>query len=125
MRVTRLDAPHAVEWECLGVFPFWEDTRVSWTMGRGDAGAVVVFAHRGFADATPDEVLGMCQTYPGFEVDLFVVARSRPLAEWHLGRIEWADALRDGSIAVSGPSRLAKALPTWNRRSAAARAKAV
>ena len=67
----------------------------------------------------------VCQTYPGFEVDLFVVARSRPLAEWHLGRIDWADALRDGSIAVSGPSRLAKALPTWNRRSAAARVRAV
>jgi DNA-binding HxlR family transcriptional regulator len=67
----------------------------------------------------------VCQTYPGFEVDLFVVAGSRPLAEWHLGRIEWNDAIRDGRITVSGPSRLARALPTWNRRSAAARARAV
>jgi len=62
----------------------------------------------------------VCQTYPGFEVDLFVEAEPRALAEWHLGRIEWIEALRSARIAVVGPPSLARSLPTWNRRSAAA-----
>ncbi len=65
----------------------------------------------------------VCQTYPGFEVDLFVDAEPRALAEWHLGRIEWPDALRAERIRVFGPPSLARTLPTWNRRSAAARAR--
>jgi hypothetical protein len=40
------------------------------------------------------------------------------LAEWHLGRIEWAGALKTGRIRVIGPSRLGSMLPTWKRRSA-------
>jgi DNA-binding HxlR family transcriptional regulator len=63
----------------------------------------------------------VCLKVPGFEIDLFVVTDSRTLAEWHLGRVEWADTLGDGRLTVSGPTRLARALPTWNRRSAAAR----
>jgi hypothetical protein len=62
----------------------------------------------------------VCQTYPGFEVDLFVDAEPRALAEWHLGRIEWPDALRAERIRVFGLRPLARALPTWNLRSAAA-----
>ncbi|HEU4749649.1 MAG TPA: helix-turn-helix domain-containing protein [Acidimicrobiia bacterium] len=65
----------------------------------------------------------VCQTYPGFEVDLFVEAEPRALAEWHLGRIEWLEALRAERIAVVGPPALARSLPTWNRRSAAALAR--
>jgi hypothetical protein len=60
---------------------------------------------------------------PGFEVDLFVQAEPAALAEWHLGRIEWADALRAERIRVLGPSSLVRALPTWNRGSAAAQAR--
>ena len=37
-------------------------------------------------------------------------------ARWHLGEIDWADALRCGAISVTGSSTLARALPTWNRR---------
>ncbi|MEX2624772.1 MAG: helix-turn-helix domain-containing protein [Acidimicrobiia bacterium] len=65
----------------------------------------------------------VCQTYPGFEVDLFVEAEPRALAEWHLGRIEWVEAVRSARIAVVGPPSLARSLPTWNRRSAAAQAR--
>jgi hypothetical protein len=45
------------------------------------------------------------------------------LAEWHLGRIEWVEALRSEWIAVVGPPSLARSLPTWNRRSEAAQAR--
>lgn len=58
MRVVRLDAPSAVEWDCPGVFPFWEGTHVAWTISAGGHGAVVVFAHTGFADAVPDAAFG-------------------------------------------------------------------
>lgn len=71
-------------------------------------------------DAERSEV---CRKDPGFEVDLFVEAEPAALAEWHLGRIEWADALRAERIQILGPSALARALPTWNRRSAAAQAR--
>lgn len=60
----------------------------------------------------------VCRTDPGFDEDLVVTAESKALAEWHLGRIEWTDAVRSERIQVSGPQRLARVLPTWNRRSA-------
>lgn len=62
----------------------------------------------------------VCQTHADFEVDLYVTCQARTLVEWHLGRIEWVDALRDKRIHVHGPTPLAQALPSWNRRSAAA-----
>jgi DNA-binding HxlR family transcriptional regulator len=65
----------------------------------------------------------MCRKDPGFEVELFVEAEPAALAEWHLGRIEWVDALRADRIRVQGRAPLARALPTWNRRSPAAQAR--
>lgn len=65
----------------------------------------------------------VCRTDPLFEVDLFVEAEPRALAEWHLGRIEWLDAIRSERIRVEGPTSLARALPTWNRLSAVAHTK--
>jgi hypothetical protein len=59
----------------------------------------------------------VCRTFPGYEEDIIVTAESRALAEWHLGRLEWADALLSGHIAVAGDPRLTDALPGWNRRS--------
>ncbi len=47
------------------------------------------------------------------------------LAEWHLGRVEWGDALRADRIRVTGPTRLARMLPMWKRRSAFADVKPV
>lgn len=60
----------------------------------------------------------VCRKDPGFEVYLEVEAESMALAEWHLGRVEWSDALRAHRIRVTGPGPLARMLPTWNRRSA-------
>lgn len=59
----------------------------------------------------------VCLTDPGIEVDLVVTGESTALARWHLGRLEWAQALRAGAIRVTGPRDLTRALPTWNRRS--------
>jgi uncharacterized protein YndB with AHSA1/START domain len=32
IRVTRLDPPRTIEWGCPGGFPFWEGTRVKWSI---------------------------------------------------------------------------------------------
>jgi len=42
----------------------------------------------------------VCRKDPGFEIELFVEAEPAALAEWHLGRIEWVDALRADRIRV-------------------------
>ena len=57
----------------------------------------------------------LCRFDPGFGDDL-VVAVDDPLvfARWHMGRTEWAAALRAGGITVTGPRALRQALPTWN-----------
>jgi FAD/FMN-containing dehydrogenase/DNA-binding HxlR family transcriptional regulator len=59
----------------------------------------------------------LCHKHPGFDEDLVVVVKdSQTFARWHLGLVEWGDALRAGDISVIGPRHLAGALPTWNRR---------
>ncbi|MDP8927632.1 MAG: hypothetical protein M3O70_03400 [Actinomycetota bacterium] len=58
----------------------------------------------------------ICDKHPGFEEDLVVVVEDTvAFARWHLGQIEWGDALRSGAIRVSGNRDLARSLPTWNR----------
>ena len=58
----------------------------------------------------------VCDKPPGFDEDLVVQTDAWTLVRWHLGQLEWSDAVRDGSIRVTGPRQLARALPTWNRR---------
>ncbi len=59
----------------------------------------------------------VCHKHPGFDDDLVVCVRNpRAFAAWHLGLVQWSDALRAGDIHVTGPRHLARALPTWNRR---------
>lgn len=72
--------------------------------------------HRRFWLLFEDGGAEVCEKSPGFDEDLVVVADSKTFARWHLGVIEWADAMRSGDIEVSGPPGLARALPTWNRR---------
>jgi len=57
----------------------------------------------------------VCAKHPGFEEDLVVaIEDSQAFARWHLGLIEWEEALRSGGIRVEGRRDLARALPTWN-----------
>jgi DNA-binding HxlR family transcriptional regulator len=57
----------------------------------------------------------LCRSDPGFDENLVVwVETSRTFALWHLGLVGWADALRSGDIAVTGPRDLARSLPRWN-----------
>jgi hypothetical protein len=62
-----------------------------------------------------------CLKHPGGQEELIVVIHDPvAFARWHMGQIEWGDALRSGEIEVKGSRALARALPTWNRRGWAA-----
>jgi hypothetical protein len=57
-----------------------------------------------------------CLKSPGGEEELVVVVHDPSVfARWHMGAVEWGDALRCGAIEVRGAPALARALPTWNR----------
>lgn len=59
----------------------------------------------------------ICEKHPGGDEDLVVVVHDPvAFARWHLGDIEWGDALSSGAIEVKGSRALGRALPTWNRR---------
>ena len=58
----------------------------------------------------------ICEKYPGGDEDLVVVVNDPVVfARWHLGEIEWADALRSAAIELRGSRGLGRDLPTWHR----------
>jgi hypothetical protein len=58
----------------------------------------------------------VCTHHPGFDEDLVVETDARTFAQWHMKDMEWSDAVRARRIRVTGPRKLARSLPTWNRR---------
>jgi DNA-binding HxlR family transcriptional regulator len=57
----------------------------------------------------------LCYSHPGGEPDVLVTAGSEAFTRWHVRQLDWRQALAEGSITVTGHTRLARALPTWNR----------
>ncbi len=76
MRVTRLDAPGEVAWDCSGDFPFWAGTSVRWSIEASEHGSKVVFRHDGFSDEMPDFDFGSVNS-----VWALVVARLKEVVE--------------------------------------------
>ena len=58
IRVTRLEPPTEIAWDCPGGFPYWEGTKVSWSLGSSEHGTKVVFRHNGFPDDEPEYDFG-------------------------------------------------------------------
>jgi len=58
IRVTRLESPTEIAWDCPGGFPHWEGTRVWWSLRSSEHGTKVVFRHIGFPDDEPDYDFG-------------------------------------------------------------------
>lgn len=54
-----------------------------------------------------------CQIDPGYEVDMVVMGDNREMHRWLLGWRTFQDLRRDGSIRFVGPSKLARAFPSW------------
>jgi hypothetical protein len=59
----------------------------------------------------------LCLTDPGHDIDANVVAHVRTMVEYWMGHTDFADAVRRGDLTIEGPSRLARAIPSWFRRS--------
>ena len=55
----------------------------------------------------------LCLRDEGFEVDLYVSAGARVLADTMLGRRDLGEAIRAGLIDVDGPRDLVRAFPQW------------
>jgi DNA-binding HxlR family transcriptional regulator len=68
------------------------------------------------------EDVSVCLTDPGFELNVLVTADLSTFFQIWLGRVEYAEALRNGRITVDAIPALAKAFPTWFAYSLAASA---
>lgn len=58
IRVTRLEPPTGVAWDCPGGFPYWEGTSVTWSLASSEHGTKVVFRHVGFPEDEPEYEFG-------------------------------------------------------------------
>lgn len=57
--------------------------------------------------------VSVCVTPPGFDADLVVRADLALFYRMWLGHVEYAAALRCGSVVIDGPPSLAKQFPHW------------
>lgn len=55
----------------------------------------------------------VCKDDPGLDVDLAVEASTKQLHRWLVGLVPFSQLVRDGSVRMLGPTRLARAFPTW------------
>jgi len=55
----------------------------------------------------------VCDTDPGYEVDLTVTVDLRRMTQIWRGDLSWSDALRSGSIDLHGPIAMRRALRSW------------
>ena len=78
-------------------------------------------AYRRFWLLVEDGRAELCYRDPGFDVDLEIKAKSQSFTEWHIGKLNWGQAVKSGDITVTGPRTLAKQVPTWNQRATVTR----
>lgn len=55
----------------------------------------------------------VCKDDQGLAVDLALEADTAQMQRWLLGRVPFRDLVADGHARLLGPSRLARAFPTW------------
>lgn len=55
----------------------------------------------------------LCTSYPGQPEDLIVKTDSETLVHWHLRRLTFRQAQRDGRLRLEGAPSLIRAFPTW------------
>jgi uncharacterized protein YndB with AHSA1/START domain len=78
MRIDDLREGRSVTWACLGDFPWWAETTVSWDLAHSEAGqgTTVAFRHDGWAEEYPTleyarvnytwgRIMGALQAYLG------------------------------------------------------------
>jgi DNA-binding HxlR family transcriptional regulator len=55
----------------------------------------------------------VCKDDPGYQVDLAVAGDTRQLQRWLIGLVPFRELVSNGDVRLLGPSRLARAFPTW------------
>ena len=57
--------------------------------------------------------VSVCKDDPGYDVDLAIEADTAQMHRWLVGLVPFRDLVADGHARMLGPSRLARAFPTW------------
>lgn len=57
--------------------------------------------------------VSVCHQHPGFDSDAVITSTTNDLADVFHGYRTWAQAVAEGRIEVSGPSRITSAIPRW------------
>ena len=103
--------PHLLMWDMRRSLPI-----EAWPRAR----TTVAFQLDGVAPKTSrwwmvvaDGEADVCDFDPGHEVAATVATSLRTLTRIWRGDVGWSHALLDGSVAVSGPSEVRRAIPTW------------
>jgi hypothetical protein len=55
----------------------------------------------------------VCKDDSGYDVDLAIAAGTRQMHRWLVGLVPFRDLIANGHARMLGPSRLARAFPTW------------
>jgi len=55
----------------------------------------------------------VCMDDPGYDVDLAIEADTGQMQRWLVGLAPFRDLIASGHARLLGPSRLARAFPTW------------
>jgi hypothetical protein len=55
----------------------------------------------------------VCTDDPGYDVDLAIEADTGQMQRWLIGLVPFRDLIANGHARLLGPSRLARAFPTW------------
>ena len=57
--------------------------------------------------------ISVCKDDPGYDVDLAIEASTGQMQRWLIGLVPFRDLVANGHARMLGPSRLARAFPTW------------
>ena len=57
--------------------------------------------------------ISVCKDDPGYDVDLAIEASAGQMQRWLVGLVPFRDLVANGHARMLGPSRLARAFPTW------------
>jgi hypothetical protein len=55
----------------------------------------------------------VCKDNPGYDIDLAIEANTGQMQRWLVGLVPFRDLIANGDARLLGPSRLARAFPTW------------
>lgn len=103
--------PHLLFWDIRRTIPIGNWPRSRTTL-QFSLGGVAAKASRWWLVVANGEA-EVCDFDPGYEVTGTVETSLAVLTRIWRGDLRWSDAMRDGSVALSGPTDVRRAIPTW------------